>query len=56
MRKCLIEFPNHNLFICYDNTFCYNNFMLSKYDNLYNVYDYMIAYITLKRLFSFLLI
>ena len=39
MSKCFKEFPNHNLFICYDNTFCYINFMLSKYDNLYNLYD-----------------
>ena len=33
MSKCFIEFSNHNLFICCDNTFCYINFMLSKYDS-----------------------
>ena len=41
MSKCFIEFPNHNLFICFDNTFCYINFMLSKYDSLYNFIQFI---------------
>ena len=41
MIKCFIEFPNHNLFICYDNTFCYINFMISKYDSLYNFIQFI---------------
>ena len=41
MRKCFIEFPNHNLFICYDNTFCYINFMISKYDSLFNFIQFI---------------
>ena len=41
MSKCFIEFPNHNLFICYDNTFCYINFMISKYDGLYNFIQFI---------------
>ena len=41
MSKCFIEFPNHNLFICYDNTFCYTNFMLSKDGGLYNFIQFI---------------
>ena len=41
MSKCFIEFPNHNLFICYDNTFCYINFMISKYDGLYTFIQFI---------------
>ena len=41
MSKCFIEFPNHNLFICYDNTFCYINFMISKYDSLFNFIQFI---------------
>ena len=32
MDKCFIEFPNYNLYICYDDVFCYINFVISKYD------------------------
>ena len=41
MSKCFIEFPNHNLFICYDNTFCYINFVISKYDSLFNFIQFI---------------
>ena len=41
MSKCFIEFPNYNLFICYDNTFCYINFMISKYDSLFNFIQFI---------------
>ena len=41
MSKCFIEFPNHNLFVCYDDTFCYINFVSSKYDGLYNFIQFI---------------
>ena len=41
MSECFIEFPNHNLSICYDNTFCYINFMITKYDSLFNFIQFI---------------
>ena len=41
MSKCFIEFPNHNLFVGYDDTFCYINFVISKYDGLYNFIQFI---------------
>ena len=35
MNKCFIEFPKHNLYICYDDVFCYINLVLSKQDDMY---------------------
>ena len=35
MNKCFIEFPNYNLFISYDDVFCYINLMLDKQDSMY---------------------
>ena len=35
MNKCFIEYPNHKLYISYNDTFCYINLMLGKRDSLY---------------------
>ena len=35
MSKCFIEFPNYNLYICYDDAFCYINLMLNKQDSMH---------------------
>ena len=35
MNKCFIEYPNHKLYISYNDAFCYINLMLGKRDSLY---------------------
>ena len=35
MNKCFIEYPNHKLYISYDDAFCYINLMLDERDSLY---------------------
>ena len=35
MNKCFIEYPNCELYISYNNIFCYINLMLDKQDSLY---------------------
>ena len=57
MDQCFIEFPNYNLYICYDDVFCYINFVISKYDNLYNfiqfVYQKNHMYYGIKQVIKF---
>ena len=35
MSKCFIEYPNHKLYISYNDAFLYFNLMLGKRDSLY---------------------
>ena len=35
MNKCFTEYPNHKLYISYNDAFCYINLMLGKRDSLY---------------------
>ena len=35
MKKCFIEYPNHKLYISYNDALCYINLMLGKRDSLY---------------------
>ena len=35
MNKCFIEYPNRKLYISYNDSFCYINFVLGKRDSLY---------------------
>ena len=35
MNKCFIEYPNHKLYISYNDALCYINLMLGKRDSLY---------------------
>ena len=57
MDQCFIEFPNYNLYICHDDVFCYINFVISKYDNLYNfiqfVYQKNHMYYGIKQVIKF---
>ena len=41
MNKCFIEYPNHNLNICYDDVFCYINLMLDNQDSMYDVIQFV---------------
>ena len=41
MNKCFIEFPCHNLYICYDDVFCYINLVLDKHDSLYHFVQFV---------------
>ena len=42
MNKCFIEYPNHNLYICYDDVlFCYINLMLDKQDSMYHFIQFV---------------
>ena len=41
MNKCSIEFPNHNLYICHGDVFCYINLMLDKQDALYHFVQFV---------------
>ena len=41
MNKCFIEYPNHNLYICYDDVFCYINLMLDNQDSMYDVIQFV---------------
>ena len=36
MSKCFIEFPNYNLYICYNDVFCYINLILDEQDSMYH--------------------
>ena len=41
MNKCFIEYPNHNLCICYDDVFCYINLVLDKQDSMYHFIQFV---------------
>ena len=41
MNKCVIEYPNHNLYICYDDAFCYIYLMLDKQDSMYHFIQFV---------------
>ena len=41
MNKCFIEYPMHNLYICYDDVFCYINLVLDKQDALYHFIQFV---------------
>ena len=41
MSKCFIKFPSHNFFICYDDAFCYINYVISKCDDMYNFIQFV---------------
>ena len=41
MNKCFIEYPNHKLYISYNDAFCYINLMLGKRDSL----DYFVQFV-----------
>ena len=41
MNKCFIEYPNHNLYICYDDVFCYINLVLDKQDSMYHFIQFV---------------
>ena len=50
MSKCFIEFPNYNLYICYDDAFCYINLMLNKQDSMH--YFIQLVYQTKHMLYG----
>ena len=41
MSKCFIEFPNYNLYICYNDVFCYINLILDKQDSMYHFIQFV---------------
>ena len=41
MNKCSIKFPNHNLYICDDDVFCYINLLLDKQDSMYHFIQFV---------------
>ena len=41
MGKCFIEFPNYNLYICYNDVFFYINLMLDKQDSMYHFIQFV---------------
>ena len=41
MDKCFIEFANYNLYICYNDVFCYINVMLDKEDSMYDFIQFV---------------
>ena len=41
MNKCFIEYPMHNLHICYDDVFCYISLVLDKQDTLYHFIQFV---------------
>ena len=41
MDKCFIEFANYNLYICYNDVFCYINVRLDKEDSMYHFIQFV---------------
>ena len=41
MDKRLTEFPNYNLYICYNDVFFYINLMLDKQDSMYHFIQFV---------------
>ena len=41
MDKCFIEFANYNLYICYNDVFCYINVRIDNEDSMYHFIQFV---------------